>query len=90
MKKAERTRKPEKGKYWIVTRVIMNKPYYLTDVEEYNSKEKAGVREHTYTWNPGAEGMRGAVIFLNEEEAWDTAYSGRGTVITKYAGGTRK
>lgn len=69
--------KPERGKYWIVTTVRDDMPYYLTDVE------KRGERNITYTWNHGEQGQKKAVIFRSEDEAWDTAYKCRGTVITQ-------
>ena len=64
--------KPAHGKYWIMTTVRDDLPYYLTDVE------KRGERNITYTWNHGEQGQKKAVIFRNEDEAWDTAYKCRG------------
>ncbi len=71
------TKKPESGNYWIITSVKDGAPYYLTEIDS-----PAGCNV-TYTWNSGKEGLRKAVIFLNENEAWDVAYRCRGFAVTK-------
>lgn len=80
-----RTKKPESGKYWIVTSVKEDMPYYLTDVERRGSQMKAATKDVTYTWKPKKLGMDEAMVFLNEDEAWEMAYACRGTVIAKIA-----
>lgn len=77
--------KPESGRYWIITSVKDGKPYYLTEIEKRSTQLKSETKDITWTWKPGKEGMDAAKIFLNEDEAWETAYQCRGTVITRTA-----
>lgn len=74
--KQKKPKKPEKGNYWIIASVKDGEPYYLAEIETHG-------KDITYTWRPRKSGKDTALIFLSEDEAWDTAYKCRGTVITK-------